>query len=283
VMMTNNYDEWVRAGSIQYSETADLDQNISKTSTSFTVKNWKKIANVPVGTLIQCGREWLIGSGEWMVFQGVDPQTGIVSVKRGALDTQPQEWDLGLKLYFCGADVAYDATEYVTGEEILVSALTTTPSGVLELKGSNSVEMKARAIRPYPPANVKINGEYWPEDIETDLVLTWADRNRLQQTGGEVIGFYEGGITIEPNTQTLLILSQLDENDNELVTINANVTGATSYTMSISVMQASTRTVRVTLKTMRDGYECLNPFIHTVELSQFFSTPYDLKVEFKND
>lgn len=163
VMMTNNYDEWVRAGSIQYSETVDSDQWLSKVSTSFTVKNWKKIANVPAGTLIQCGKEWLTGLTEWMVFQGVDPSTGVVSVKRGALDTQPQEWDLGLKLYFCGIDVAFDETEYAAGETVLVSALTTTPSGVLELKGSHSVEMKARAIRPYPPANVKINDAYFPE------------------------------------------------------------------------------------------------------------------------
>lgn len=283
VMMTNNYDEWVRAGSIQYSLTADSDQIISKTSTSFIVKNWKKISNVPVGTLIQCGKEWLTGFVEWMVFQGIDPNTGVISVKRGALDTQPQDWDSGLKLYFCGTDVAYDTTEYLAGEKVLVSALTTTPSGVLELKGSHSVEMKARAIRPYPPANVKINGEYWPAEIETDLIITWVDRNRVQQTGGEVIGWFEGGVTIEPNTQTHLILSQLDENDNELATANANVTGATSYTIPISIMQASTRTVRVTLKTVRNGYECLNPFVHTVELSQFFSAPYDLTVEFKHD
>ena len=283
VMMTNNYDEWVRAGSIQYSETVDSDQNISKTSTSFTVKNWKKIANFPVGTLIQCGKEWLTGFAEWMVFQGVDPDTGVVSVKRGALDTQPQEWDLGLKLYFCGNDVAYDQAEYLAGEKVLVSALTTTPSGVLELKGSHSVEMKARAIRPYPPANVKINSGYWPAEIETDLIITWVDRNRLQQTGGEIIGWYEGGVTIETNTQTHLILSQLNENQIELATSNANVTGATSYTMPISVMQANTRFVKIILKTIRDGYECSNPFVYTVKLSQFFSAPYDLTVEFKND
>ena len=283
VMMTNNYDEWVRAGSIQYSLTTDSDQFISKTSSSFTVKNWKKISNVPVGTLIQCGKEWLTGLSEWMVFQGVDPNTGVVSVKRGALDTQPQDWDLGLKLYFCGTGISYDQTEYVSGEKVLVSALTTTPSGVLEQKGSNQVEMKARAIRPYPPANVKINGKYWPKEIETDLILTWVDRNRAQQTGGEIIGWYEGGVTIEPNTQTHLVLSQLNENNIELATSNANVTGATSYTMPISAMQASTRTVMVTLKTVRDGYECLNPFVHIVELPQFFSAPYDLTVEFKND
>ena len=48
-------------------------------------------------------------------------------------------------------------------------------------------------------------------------------------------------------------------------------------------MQADTQFVEVTLKTMRDGYECLHPFEHIFELSQFFSAPYDLTVEFKND
>lgn len=283
VMMTNNGDEWIRAGSIQYSQTVDLDKIISKTSSSFTVKNWRKIANVAAGTLIKCGRDWLGTPGEWMVFQGVDPYTGIVSVKRGALDTPPQEWGVNTKLYFCGNDISYDQTEYISSEEVLVSVLTTTPSGVLEQRGSIPVEMKARAIRPYPPANVKINGEYWPEEIETDLVLTWVDRDRLQQTGGSILGWFDSGVAIEPGTQTHLILTQLGENDLELATTSANLTGATSYTMPISIMQASTRTLRIMLKTVRDSYECLNPFIHTVELSQFFSAPYDLTVEFKND
>ncbi|MCU4310427.1 hypothetical protein KTH02_16595, partial [Acinetobacter radioresistens] len=90
-------------------------------------------------------------------------------------------------------------------------------------------------------------------------------------------------IAIEPGTQTHLILTQLDENNLEVATTNANITGTTSYTMPISSMQADTRAVEILLKTTRDGFDCLHPFIHTVELSQFFSAPYDLTVEFKND
>ncbi|WP_026444256.1 phage tail protein [Acinetobacter sp. UNC436CL71CviS28] len=276
VMMTNNYDEWVRAGSIQYSLTTDSDQFISKTSSSFTVKNWKKISNVPAGTLIQCGKEWLTGLSEWMVFQSVDHNTGVVSVKRGALDTQPKDWDLGLKLYFCGTDISYDQTEYVADEKVLVSALTTTPSGVLEQKGSNLVEMKARAVRPYPPANVKINGEYWPTEIETDLAITWVNRNRLQQTGGEIIGWYEGGVTLESGVTYMLVLTELDENQVELRTQNINVGTLNEYIVSTGSMQANTLSIEIILKSIRDGYECFYPFTHTVELSQFFSAPYDI-------
>ena len=277
VMMTNNYDEWVRAGSIQYSETADFDQIISKTSTSFTVNNWKKIVNISTGTLIKCGRDWLGTPGEWMVFQGVDPYTGIISVKRGALDTMPQEWGLGSKLYFCGNDVAFDETEYVAGEEVLVSALTTTPSGVLEQGGSIPIEMKARAIRPYPPANVKINGEYWPEVIDGDLTLTWVDRNRVQQTGGEILGWFDNGVTLEAGVNYQLILTEFDENQVELNTQSINVGTLNTYTMTSTSMLANTRTIEILLKSVRDGYECAQSFAHTVELLAFFTAPYDIQ------
>jgi hypothetical protein len=188
-------------------------------------------------------------------------------------------------ILFCDDYIALDETDYFAGESLNVKALTKTGSAQLAIGSAtaHAIEMVGLANRPYPPANVKINGEYWPEEIETDLVLTWVDRNRLQQTGGDFLSWFDGGVAIEPGTQTHLILTQLDENDVELATTSTNVTGATSYTMPISAMQASTRTVRVTLKTVRNGYECLNPFTHTVELSQFFSAPYDLTVEFKND
>lgn len=259
VMMTNNYDEWVRAGSIQYSETVDSDQWLSKVSTSFTVKNWKKIANVPVGTLIQCGKEWLTGFFEWMVFQGVDPNTGVVSVKRGALDTQPQDWDLDLKLYFCGNDVAYDQTEYVAGEKVLVSALTTTPSGVLELKGSHSVEMKARAIRPYPPANVKFNDIYFPETliVTNNIVLTWAHRNRLQQTGGAIIGWYDGDVTVESGVTYAYEL--ISEN---LVLDSQSDIVANTVTILASVLKPN-KPHTLKLWSVRDGYESYQKFEHS--------------------
>ncbi|MCU4310453.1 hypothetical protein KTH02_16760, partial [Acinetobacter radioresistens] len=218
IMMTHDGtegEEWTRAATIDYSPTADLDQVISRTATSFTVKNRKNLTDLPSGTLIRCGSDWIGAPGEFMVLQSIDAYTGIITVKRGALDTMPQPWDPNVKLYFCGSDIPFDETEYVLGEKVLVSALTTTPSGVLEQKGSIPVEIQARAIRPYPPANVKINGGYWPEDIETDLIITWSDRNRLNQ---DVLDWFDSSIAIEPGTQTHLILTQLDENNLEVAT-----------------------------------------------------------------
>ena len=275
IMKTHNGvegEEWLRAASIHYSETADFDQIISKTSTSFTVNNWKKIANVSTGTLIKCGRDWLGTPGEWMVFQGVDVYTGIVSVKRGALDTPPQEWGPGSKLYFCGNDVAFDETEYVAGEEVLVSALTTTPSGVLEQGGSIPIEMKARAIRPYPPANVKINGEYWPAEIEGDLALTWVDRNRLQQTGGEIIGWYEGGVTRE--TGVKYTVEVYDNQTNTLLTSQSNI-DANLVTIGSTNFEYENR---IELYSVRDAYESLQRFVHVFNWGTAKWNPLNLSV-----
>ncbi len=259
VMMTNNYDEWVRAGSIQYSETADLDQIISKTSSTFTVKNWKRIANVSDGTLIKCGRDWLGTPAEWMVLQGVDSYTGIVSVKRGALDTPPQSWGIDTKLYFCGNDVSYDQTEYISGEEVLVSALTTTPSGVLEQSGSIAVEMKARAIRPYLPANVKINGAYWPEThiVTNNIILTWAHRNRVQQTGGEILGWYEDSVTVESGvTYAYELISE-----NVVLDSQSNISANTVTILSSVLKPNEPHTLK--LWSVRDGYESYQKFEHS--------------------
>lgn len=262
IMKTHNGvegEEWLRAASIQYSETADLDQILSKTSSNFTVKNWKKIANVSAGTLIKCGRDWLGTPGEWMVFQGIDPYTGIISVKRGALDTPPQEWGVDSKLYFCGDDIAYDATEYVLGEEIWVSALTTTPSGVLEQKGSTPVEIKARAIRPYPPANVKFNDIYYPETIlvTSDIVLTWVDRNRLQQTGGEILGFFDTGVTVESGvTYSYELISE-----NAILDSASDITTNTATIPSSALVPNKPHTLR--LWSARDGYDSFQVFEHS--------------------
>jgi len=216
LMYTDIGNDYERAGTIAYSETAELDQNISRIDTTFIVKNAGDIDMVSVGTQITV-------NNEIMVYQSYDEETGLLTVKRGALDTVPQNHLAGSILYFADDFITVDPTEYVTGEIINVKALTTTPSGILDLDDTEAqqVEIQARAIRPYPPANVKINDVYWPTEIETDLVLTWVDRNRLQQTGGSILGWFEGGVAIEPGTQTHLILTQFDENDVELATTSA--------------------------------------------------------------
>ncbi|RSE12163.1 hypothetical protein EGT73_19860, partial [Acinetobacter johnsonii] len=173
--------------------------------------------------------EWILVNDEHMAVTAISETE--ITVKRGVNYTVPQDHAVGSMILFCDDYIALDETDYFAGESLNVKALTKTGSAQLAIGSAtaHAVEMVGLANRPYPPANVKINGEYWPEEIETDLVLTWVDRNRLQQTGGDFLSWLDGGVAIEPGTQTHLILTQLDENDVELATTSTNVTGATSY------------------------------------------------------
>ncbi|OTG78807.1 hypothetical protein B9T23_01690 [Acinetobacter terrae] len=263
-----------RVATINYCETAYLDQSIDRITNSFVVKDVGNIASVRTGSQIFI-------NDEIMVYQSFDAETKVLMVKRGAFGI-PQNHSLNSILYFADDFIAVDQTIYVQSEVASSKVLTTTPSGVLALADAENyeVEFKARAIRPYPPANVKINGEYWPAEIETDLILTWVDRNRVQQTGGEIIGWYEGGVTIEPGTTTHLNIIEQDKNGVVLATHNANVTGTTSYTIAISAIQAETRTIEIHLKTVRDGYDSYHAFNHIAEIAKPFSAPYNLNVEY---
>ena len=173
----------------------------------------------------------------------------------------------------------------MSGEVLSLKALTLTGSDVLELNvaTAHNLSLSSRAIRPYPPANVKINDQYYPQDIETDLILTWVDRNRLQETGGAPLGFFDSGIVAEANTLYQLILIERNENNVELRTQNLSIGAVNTFTFATSAMHVNTSTIQIILRSLRDSYESYQAFDYTVELSQFFSAPYDLTVEFKND
>lgn len=53
-----------------------------------------------------------------------------------------------------------------------------------------SITPGTRALRPYPPGKVRVNGQYWPSGARigaVDATLTWAHRNRHAQDGYAVV------------------------------------------------------------------------------------------------
>lgn len=184
--------EFEQVSRLDYCDILQLDQPITETTSSFVV----------TGSLTQTANSnnLILLNRELMGFVSFDDVTRVLTVKRGALDTVPKKHSSGSLFVFDLPDVAFDSTQYAQGEVVEAQVLTTTPSGIQDLlETEQSIEIKSRAIRPYPPANVKINGEYWPEThiITNDIVLTWGDRNRLQQTGGGFLGFFDTGVTVE--------------------------------------------------------------------------------------
>lgn len=278
---TNDSAQFQQSGVVNYCPAVYLDQVIGYTENVFKIKDTtnatSKFSGATNGT-------WIILNDEIMVYESFNELTNEITVKRGALDTVPHKHNSGV-IFFSDEFSGLDSTQYIQGEEVKYQVLTTTQSAIenIDFSSAKNVSFNAREIRPYPPANVKINGEYYPIEIETDLVITWVDRNRLQQTGGNIMGWFDGGITIEQSTSTKIVILEEDENHVVLATHNNDVTGTTSYTLPISSLDANTRYLNITARTIRDGFDSYQSFNHIVEISLFFSAPYDLTVEFKND
>ena len=246
LMYIKDGNDFERVGTIQYSETAELDQDILQTDTAFIVKNAGDIDMVTIGTQI-------IVNNEIMVYQSYENETGVLTVKRGALDSIPQMHIAGSLLYFADDFITVDSTEYVAGEVIGVKALTTTPSGVLGIDDVDmqQVEIKARAIRPYPPANVKFNNLYWPESliVPSAITISWVDRNRLQQTGGAILGFYDSGVSVESGVTYSIELSTAQD---------GVIFSASAITGNTFIIPESTtipnKAHKLKLWAMRDGF-----------------------------
>lgn len=243
-----------QASIVDYCPVAILDQTIGYLDTSFAVKNVTSISQAEVGSLILCDQEL-------MVYQNYDAGTKVLTVKRAALDTHPKPHVQDAVFYFYDAFNAFDPEQYVLGEHVEAKVLTTTPSGIQELVTAPALplEIGARPIRPYPPANVKINNIYFIETlvVSNDVVVTWVDRNRLQQTGGSILGWTEGGVVKETGVTYSIELSS--EN---VVLASASGITANTYTIDHSVLKPN-KVHKLRLWSLRDGYKCYQVFEHS--------------------
>lgn len=257
-------DEFEQVSRLDYCDILQLDQPINETMSAFVV----------TGSLTQPANSnnFILLNDELMGFVSFNTETQVLTVKRGVLDTVPKKHSSGSLFVFDLPDVAFDATQYAQSEVIEAQVLTTTPSGIQEISASGTpVEIQSRAIRPYPPANVKINGEYWPENVNGTAVVIWADRNRLQQTGGEILGWFDNSVSVEHGVTY------------HYETINASDTVLSSGDNVASgvVLDVSDFYPRATLKlwSKRDGYDCMSPveilLVSAIgELAQFIEPIY---------
>lgn len=253
---SNNFAQMSYASIVDYCPAVELNQEIGYLDTSFVVKNINdsRFAGATVGT-------WVILNNEIMVFESFNNDSMTMTVKRGALDTVPQKHTGGI-IFFSDEFSGFDTTQYILGENVAYQVLTTTPSEIEKLDEAKSkhVIFKSRAIRPYPPANVKINNEYYPTEIDTDLILTWVDRNRLQQTGGDILGYFDGGVTIENGTTYYLKVVGLSMTNEETILVDENIGTVNEF----AIPSSSHVSYIIELSSQRDGYSSLQKFKHTV-------------------
>ena len=244
---------YAEGGSLDFCPCAQLDGEIGYLDTAATLKAGVDLDEFADGSLAQIGDEII-------VIESITD--GAATIRRGCLDTVPAAHPDGAAVIIWDGYVASDNVEYVCGDDVGVKILTVSSGGVLPLSGApaDSVVMDQRAIRPYPPADVKIGGSYYPSLIVADdlvgIVVTWAHRNRLQQTGGTVLGWTDASVGPEAGVTYSARLVRTDTGAE--VGSETGISGAT-----VALTPAYRGKVRLEMWSVRDGLESLQMFSHT--------------------
>jgi hypothetical protein len=194
----------------------------------------------------------LVGIGTWaqiddeMVAIDAISATSI-TVKRGLLDTVPVSHAAGARIYFWDEFAGGDEQQYVDTDVVDIKLQTVSSSGVLPLDSApiDTVTMERRAIRPYPPGNVTINGEYFPDQVENGAVtVAWAHRDRLAQTTTTYADWTDGNIGPESGT-TYTLRGYIDD---VLDHTEALISGVTT-----DWVPSGGGVARIELEAVRDG------------------------------
>jgi hypothetical protein len=258
-------ENYTNYGTFNFVPYATLGEAVQKEETTLPISYFSAdVYRVSLNT-------FAVLSGEVIKVEGATTNpTPQLFVSRGVLDTVPQAHSSGEHIYFLEQFIATDYQEYTLGEEVFVKARTVTSKGVLSLDEAleSSVIIDDRYIRPYAPGNFRFNGESYPTFLGfgSDLVITWAHRDRLQQTAYIVTQEED---SIGPEVGTTYTLEFYDETD-ILVRTQSGLTGTTyTYTRANETADAGLvdrLNIKLTVRlfSVRDGYESWQYHEHTM-------------------
>lgn len=226
-------------------------------TTTLSLGNASDLDEISVGSYVQIGTD--PDEMELCRVDTVDAVNSIITVGRGCLDTTPKAHLSGTELFFWDFYNGYDPVEYVLGESIDVKITATTGQGTLDVSSATpmTVNLNQRAYRPYPPGQFQINGDYYPlGPLGGILTITWADRDRLQQTSGTIYDHTAGNIGPEAGTT---------------YRVQGYVNGVLAHTeepaVSGTTWTPTSGTVRIEVHSKRDGIYSLQPAFVEFEYS----------------
>lgn len=246
-------------------------ENVGYTDTELTIIAGKDLDLVEIGGLAQIGE----APGEELVrvdAVNTDSNGAYVSITvgRGVLDTTPRKHtgdSNGLTIAFIDTFAVSDSEEYIAGEVIDVQLQTVVGAAALETLPTDSVTFDSRAFRPYAPGNLQVDGLSYPDPYTWygDHTLTWAHRDRAQQTSDTIFDHTAGNIGPEPGT-SYRIEGYAFVGDSTVVEqfLNTQVGTATRWGMDSNLIDIDSnmgpppedsRLVLMKVIAQRDGYD----------------------------
>jgi len=264
-----SYRLWTRTGSDDYvskatgahSPAATLTDALGKTDTVLDYTDSVNIGVVSLGTYA-----YIVNSGSKYEAVRIDAITDTtITVKRGVLDTVPVPHDAGSTILFAQGFESTDKVIYLPTETVDTKIQTRTGRGTLDVTTATvtSVTMAQRQNLPYPPGLFRINSSSYPATITGELTVSWAHRDRTQQTA-TIIDQDEASIGPEAGT-TYTVKIYGDGG-----TLKHTITGltGTSYTLAEATEKAANggnwnSSLRVVLTAVRDGLDSWTSHEHS--------------------
>lgn len=246
-----NYSIYAKTGVANYTyrgtgnfcPSATIVETLTKTTTSITLENGVDL------DLVSSGGYAVIES-EYVLISAINWIAGTATISRGVLDTLPETHAAGSRIWFADGFQSYDQTEATDAETVDVKLLPITGQGELSISSatSGSITFDQRQYRPYPPANLLFDSIAWPEVIEgaTDVVLTWAHRDRTLQTAYLV---EQDEVSIGPEAGVTYSLEVSDE----ALAVLHSATGITAATATVPASSLTAGMLRFRLWSVRDG------------------------------
>lgn len=132
----------------------------------------------------------------------LDDNVNAVYLSRGACDTVPTYHAPGEKILLIRDYLAVDSQDYSDGDSVFAKLLAFSSLGVNDIDEAilHHITFSGRMQRPYPPGNVQLNGQYFPKQLNADVALTWAHRDRTTENGSDITDFTAGDIGPEVGT-----------------------------------------------------------------------------------
>lgn len=260
-------------GTLDFAGYAYLVADIEETDELIYVTGGTDLEDITVGSIAQIEDE-LVRVDEI----GTDSVGQYVRVGRGVLDTVPKAHYIdssatlgaGDAIVFWGDDYISDNVLYTATDELNVKLRTVLGSNKLAEADApeDTVMMQSRAIRPYPPGNLQINGVGYPLSDSNNvywgdpgLTVSWAHRDRLQQVDTNLYDHKAGDIGPEPGTTYRIdISSVLYDGTESDIWWTIDVGSVNTWTIDSNTDSSrgepvpDTENVRIRVTAYRDGY-----------------------------
>jgi hypothetical protein len=231
---------YAQIDAIGFCPTALLSENLTDDPTHIDVAvlDWTDLSNATTGKIASLG-------GEFVRIDGLSAAG--VTLGRGCLDTVPQAHPAGTPLVLWQDRAAASGADYVAGEGLAAKLLPVTGLGTLPLANAaaSAITFDARAIRPLPVGDCRVNGSFTPADDlflqQQTVTLTWAHRDRTAQTSVVFDDYLAGNVGPELGVIYALEFHWVDPATDALTPAGVDAVGtATTAVVNLGVLDFGT-------------------------------------------